>query len=144
MCIYRFCRSQWLIGLTRGSAGDRLLELRVRIPPGVWMSVSCECRVLSGRGLCDGPIPLPEESYRLWRVNACDSGTSRIWLLWHTLGCCFRETNNICRFYKQIWLQCRKFSKRCVVGRFFICIYLNSVCVLRLNCSLTSNSDFAE
>ena len=36
--------------------------------PGAWMSVSCECCVLSGRGLCDGPIPLPEESYRLWCV----------------------------------------------------------------------------
>jgi len=25
------------------------------------MSVSCECCVLSGRGLCDGLITLPEE-----------------------------------------------------------------------------------
>jgi hypothetical protein len=30
------------------------------------MFVCCECCVLSGRGLCDGPIPRPEESYRLW------------------------------------------------------------------------------
>jgi hypothetical protein len=36
------------------------------------MFVSCECRVLSGRGLCDGPIPRPEESYRLWCVSECD------------------------------------------------------------------------
>jgi hypothetical protein len=28
--------------------------------------------VLSGRGLCDGPIPLPEESYRMWCVLECD------------------------------------------------------------------------
>jgi hypothetical protein len=34
-------------------------------PAGDWMSVYCECCVLSGRGLCDGPIPHPEESYRL-------------------------------------------------------------------------------
>jgi hypothetical protein len=27
------------------------------------MSVSCECRVLSGRGLCDELVPRPEESY---------------------------------------------------------------------------------
>jgi hypothetical protein len=27
--------------------------------------------VLSGRGLCDGPIPRPEESYRLWCVCVC-------------------------------------------------------------------------
>jgi hypothetical protein len=28
--------------------------------------------VLSGRGLCDGPILRPEESYRLWFVSECD------------------------------------------------------------------------
>jgi hypothetical protein len=49
-------------------AAARLLGLRVRIPPRAWMSVSCECCVLSGRGLCDGPITRPEESYRVWRV----------------------------------------------------------------------------
>ena len=27
------------------------------------MSVCCECCVLSGKGLCDGLIPCPEESY---------------------------------------------------------------------------------
>jgi hypothetical protein len=32
------------------------------------MCVSCECCVLSGRGLCDGLIPRPGESYRVWRV----------------------------------------------------------------------------
>ena len=26
---------------------------------------------LSGRGLCDGPMPRPEESYRLWCVPVC-------------------------------------------------------------------------
>jgi hypothetical protein len=32
------------------------------------MSVFCECCVLSGRGLCDGLITRPEESYRVWCV----------------------------------------------------------------------------
>jgi hypothetical protein len=32
------------------------------------MFVCCECFVLSGRGLCDGLITRPEESYPLWRV----------------------------------------------------------------------------
>ena len=44
--------------------GYSLLGLRVRIPPMAWMSVCCKCRVLSGRGLCDWPIPHPEEPYR--------------------------------------------------------------------------------
>jgi len=40
------------------------------------MFVCCECCVLSGRGLCDGLITRPEESYRLWRVVVCDQETS--------------------------------------------------------------------
>ena len=36
------------------------------------MSVCCECCVLSGRGLCDELITRPEDSYRLWCVDACD------------------------------------------------------------------------
>jgi hypothetical protein len=31
--------------------------------------------VLSGRGLCDGLITRPEESYRLWHVVMCDQET---------------------------------------------------------------------
>jgi hypothetical protein len=34
-------------------------------PAGAWMSVSSECRVLSGRGLCDELVHRPEESYRV-------------------------------------------------------------------------------
>ena len=59
------CRSQWLRGLRRSSAAARLLKLWVRIPPGAWMFVCCECCVLSGRGLCDELITRPEEPYRL-------------------------------------------------------------------------------
>jgi hypothetical protein len=58
-------RSQWPRGLRRGCVASLLLELWVRIPLTAWMSVSCECCVLSGRGLCDGLIPRPEESYRV-------------------------------------------------------------------------------
>ena len=29
-------------------------------PAGAWMSVCCECCVLSGRGLCDGLIARPQ------------------------------------------------------------------------------------
>jgi hypothetical protein len=36
------------------------------------MFVSCTVFVLSGRGLCDGLIPRPEESYRLWCEFECD------------------------------------------------------------------------
>jgi hypothetical protein len=36
------------------------------------MFVCCTVFVSSGRGLCDGPIPRPEEPYRLWCVFECD------------------------------------------------------------------------
>jgi len=54
--IFRPCQSQWPRGLRRRSAAARLLRLWVRTPPGAWMSVCCECCVLSGRGLCDALI----------------------------------------------------------------------------------------
>ena len=61
-------RFRWPRGLRRGSATACLLGLRVRIPPGTWMSVSCERCVLSGRGLCVGLITRTEEFYRVWCV----------------------------------------------------------------------------
>jgi hypothetical protein len=61
-------RSRWPRGLRHGPTTARLLGLRVWIMPGTWMSVSCECCVLSGRGLCDGLIARPEETYRIWCV----------------------------------------------------------------------------
>jgi hypothetical protein len=64
--------SQWTRGLRRRSSAARLLRLWVRNPPGTWTFVCCACCVLSGRGLSDGLITRPEESYRLWRVIVCD------------------------------------------------------------------------
>jgi hypothetical protein len=58
-------RSRWTRGLRRSSAAARLLGLRVRIPPGEWLSVCRECCVLSGRDICDGLICPPEKSYRV-------------------------------------------------------------------------------
>jgi len=41
------------------------------------MFVCFDCYVLSGRGLCDGLITRLDESYRLWRVVACNLETSK-------------------------------------------------------------------
>ena len=42
-------------------------------PAGSMDSVSCECCMFSDRGLCDGPIPRPEESCRKCAcVIGCD------------------------------------------------------------------------
>ena len=72
-----YCRSQWPRDLRRRSTSARLLRLWVRIPPGAWTFVCCDRCLLSGRGLCDGLITRPEESYWLWRVVVCDQGTSK-------------------------------------------------------------------
>ena len=56
-------RFQWWRYLRLPSEATRLLGLQVRIPRGARMSVSCGCRVLSGRGLGAGLITCPEESY---------------------------------------------------------------------------------
>ena len=88
------CLSQWPRGLRHRSAAARLLRLWVRIPPEAWMFVCCECRVLSGRGLCVGLITRPEESYRLWRVVVCDLETSRMGRPWPA-GTVAPQKNNI-------------------------------------------------
>jgi hypothetical protein len=69
----------WLRGLRCRSAVARLLRLWVRIPPEAWLFVCCQCCVLSGRGLCDELITLPEESYCLCCVVVCDLETS--WMM---------------------------------------------------------------
>jgi hypothetical protein len=76
-------RFQWLRRLRGGFAAACLLGLRVRIPPGAWMSVSCECCVLSGRGLCDGLIISPENS-RESSVSECDHTASTMRRPWPT------------------------------------------------------------
>ena len=72
MCLYHTQR--------RSTVGRTRLDewTWVRIPPGAWIFVCCECRVMSGRGLCDELITRPEESYRLCRVVVCDLETSRM------------------------------------------------------------------
>jgi len=81
-----YSRSQWPRGLRRRCVAARLLRSWVRIPPGAWMFVCCECCVLSDRGLCDELITRPEESYRLRCVVVCDLETSRMRRPWPALG----------------------------------------------------------
>jgi len=80
-------RYKYVPTLRRRSMAARLLRLWVRIPPGAWMFVSCECCVLSSRGHCDEPIIRPEESHRLWCVVVCDLETSWMRRPWLTGGC---------------------------------------------------------
>jgi hypothetical protein len=49
--------------------GRSLAETAGSNPTGAPMFVSRKCCVLSGRGLCDGPITRPEESYQVLCVR---------------------------------------------------------------------------
>jgi len=64
----------------------------------------CDCCVLSGRGLCDGLITPPEESYRLWCVVVCDLETSWMRRPWPPGGLSRKkQTNKLWRCEVQ-WL----------------------------------------
>jgi len=86
-------RSRWPRGLRCRSTAARLLKLWVRMPPGAWKSVCCECCMMSGRGLCIELITRPEESYRLWCVVLCDLETSRMRRPWPALGRSAKKRN---------------------------------------------------
>ena len=58
----------------------------------------CLLWVLSGRGLCDGLITRPEESYRLWCVVVCDLETSWMRKPWPTGGL-LRQKNYMIMIY---------------------------------------------
>jgi hypothetical protein len=97
-------RSQWPHP-RRSSAAARLLRLWIRIPPGAWMFVCCECCLWSSRVLCDKPITRPEESYRLWCVVVSDLENSWMGRSWPTGGCFDNYNLKKERMRKQIyWL----------------------------------------
>jgi len=91
ICIYIYThthttgRSHWPHGLRRGSAGIAYWDCGFKSHEGHGC-LSCQCRVLSGRDLCDELITRPEESYRLWCVVVCDLETSKTRRLWAALG----------------------------------------------------------
>jgi hypothetical protein len=73
---FRIYDIQWPIPVAAQSkaqvCGRALAGIVGSNPTGGMIFVSCTVFVLSGRGLCDGPIPRPEESYRMWCVLQCD------------------------------------------------------------------------
>jgi len=70
----------------RRSPTARLLRSWVQIPPGAWMSLCCNCCVLSGRGHCDELIICQGESYRVCCVVVCDLEISWMRRTWPTGG----------------------------------------------------------
>jgi len=81
------------------------------------MFVCYECCVLSGRGLCDGLITRPEESYRLWRVVVCDLETSKMRRLKPATGLWKNTTKMVVKPRKQTTNNFSKFF--CFLDRAF-------------------------
>ena len=80
----KFCRSQWLRGLSSGSAGACFLGLRLRIPSGgMDICFLLKLCVLSPRGLWDGPIAHPKQSYR---TRGCITERDLEMSRWGSLG----------------------------------------------------------
>jgi len=79
-------RSQWPCGLRRGSAAACLLGLRVRNPPGAWMSVVsvvyCQAEVSAWSW------SLVQRSPTDCGVPECDREASTMRRPWYTRGCC--------------------------------------------------------
>jgi hypothetical protein len=92
ICVGKFLhsRAQWPNSLKVSVWGRPLSGNAGSNPAEALMSVSCGCCVLSSRGLCNGPIPSPEETYRLCCVTACHVETSTVKRPWAPLGCCAR------------------------------------------------------
>ena len=90
--IYTYTYIVWNSGLTgphslrRSSAAARLLRWWVRISPGAWMFVCCECCVVSGSGPSNELITRPGESCRMWCVVVCDLETSIMMMSWPAQG----------------------------------------------------------
>jgi hypothetical protein len=118
-------QSHWPRGLRRGSAPARLLGFWVRIPLDAWISVCCDCCVLSGRGLWVGLITRPEESYRLWCVVVCDLETSWMRRPCPIGDCC---TKNALYLMTHIYVWSLTTTVACVSGTDSFCVKKKRLC----------------
>jgi hypothetical protein len=57
-------------------------------PAEAWISVSCECCLLSSRGLSVALIARPDKSYRMCGVSECDREASIMRRPWSIRGYC--------------------------------------------------------
>jgi len=84
---YIQCQCQWSLPRRSGSAAARLLGLRVRIPPGEWMYVSCECCVSDREAsIVRGPWP-NAGSYaikkNIYVLNGTTKAMKHTKIMWH-------------------------------------------------------------
>jgi hypothetical protein len=105
------------------------------------MSTCCECCVLSGRGLCDALITLPEKSYRLWSVAVCDLETSRMRRPWPTLGRNATEKKSVHVNITSHWFKiCRSRAGKCnKMTRQTVCEWKIVLLFLSLHVGITAH-----
>jgi hypothetical protein len=106
-------QSHWPHSLRRGSAAAQCLGFESRRGHGYLSFVSV---VLPGRGLCDGLISRPKESYRVWCVWVCVIVKPRQWGGPGPLGLSSHGAGGgggreVWRTYNMYFSICRCFSK---------------------------------
>jgi hypothetical protein len=77
--------------------------------PAWGMDVCRQCCVLSGRGLCVGPITRPEESYRVWCVAGNYSQPAGPYT--HTAGSKLRSQTPTKHTTRYLWITTNNFSQ---------------------------------
>jgi hypothetical protein len=113
---------------------DRSLAEIVSSNSAGGMSVCCECCVLSGRGLWDGLITRPEESYRLW----CDQESSTMRMSW-PIGALLRHGNTRMLLFNQISVMVIKRAFFLQLSHFALCKYEAKDCDFWLQIFCSTN-----
>jgi hypothetical protein len=114
-----FCfRYKWVQsrpnGLRRRLAAHLLLELRVRIPPGTWMSVLWVLYLVRQRSL-RRTNQIVHRRPTEWVVIVCDLETSRMKRPWPALGCCASRVQF--RYHAQVQLMRETGTNTCAYYR---------------------------
>ena len=86
-----------------GSAAARLLGLWVRIPPGAWMFVSCDCFVYCRVEVSASVWSLFQRSPTECGVSDYGQESSIMRRSWPTGDCCAMVKKNICRSKKMLF-----------------------------------------
>ena len=102
LCAWNENLCRWLYGLRCGSAVAHLQGLRFRIPPWAWMSLSCECWMLSERDVSASGRSLVQKSPTECDLSECDGEASIMRRSCPTRGCCIVEkiNQNVHNLYK--------------------------------------------
>jgi hypothetical protein len=97
--VYKYFPTPVAARSKRWVCGHSIAGIAVSNYAGAQKPVSCECRVLSGRSLCNGLITRSEESHQVWRVCLWSRNLNNKGQFTHTMPfpCCAHAVPLPCR-----------------------------------------------